>query len=344
MANFGTYFLKNFSPNFANTFNTSYRYGLSQQEEERKRREELKAQQEQQSILSQLMTGTKPTLNYAGKYAPLLQQDVPLTNNQKFEIYSKLTPQNQNAYEYWQKQNEPQKKDLYQFDGDLYERNNDGSLGNIIKSKEVKPEEPKPIFLKDEVIGDKIRALKGYEDPNADTKDPNVRTINGKKYRVTDYVMHDIYEKKTDNNGEYFDFSKDTKKALGDYYKRQQELKAITNAGFGNRTKNGKEDEPTFRDELDKHNKVYLEAVRNVMRDSAKNWYNELYNAGGSNIDPRDYLSNLKDSFINGQLGMNPDKPDNYDIADFNSLLEQFKAIYGFDPREKYGQFLEAIQ
>lgn len=156
--------------------------------------------------------------------------------------------------------------------------------------------------------------------------------------------MHDIYEKKTGGNGDYFDFSDSTKKALGDYYKKQQELKAITNAGFGNRTKNGKEDEPTFKDELIKHNKVYLEAVRNVMKDSAKNWYNELYNAGGDNIDPRDYLSNLKESFINGELGINPDKPDNYDVADFNSLLEQFKAIYGFDPREKYGQFLEAIQ
>lgn len=344
MGNFGSQFLRGFQPTFAQNFNTSLRYGLDQQEEERKKREELKAQQEQQGILSQLMTGTKPTLNYAGKYAPLLQQDVPLDNNQKFLLYSKLTPQNQNAYEYWQKQNEPQKKELYQFDGNLYERNNDGSLGNIIKSKEVKPEAPKSIFLKDEVIGDKIRALKGYEDPNADTKDPNVRTINGKKYRVTDYVMHDIYEKKTGGNGDYFDFSDSTKKALGDYYKKQQELKAITNAGFGNRTKNGKEDEPTFKDELIKHNKVYLEAVRNVMKDSAKNWYNELYNAGGDNIDPRDYLSNLKESFINGELGINPDKPDNYDVADFNSLLEQFKAIYGFDPREKYGQFLEAIQ
>lgn len=57
MANFGTYFLKNFSPNFTNTFNTSYRYGLSKQEEERKKREELKAQQEQQGILSQLSSG-----------------------------------------------------------------------------------------------------------------------------------------------------------------------------------------------------------------------------------------------------------------------------------------------
>lgn len=104
---FGTQFLRGFFPASQQSYAYAERNRMMREEEERKKNEQLKAQQEQQGILSQLMTGTKPTLNYAGKYAPLLQQDVPINDNQKFGLYSKLTPQNQNAYEYWQKQNAP---------------------------------------------------------------------------------------------------------------------------------------------------------------------------------------------------------------------------------------------
>lgn len=345
-------FSEAFAPGIRNASNILSQGILNNAEEKRKKKEEEKAQQEQQGILQQLMYG-KTVPQFQNNPAPLMNagqsftnQQVPLSPQEQFLNYTKLNPVNQNAFEYWNKVNAPQKQDLYQFDGNLYNRNPDGSLGNVVKQKEIKQEAPKSIFIKDEVLGDKIRALKGFEDPTADTKDPNVRVVNGKTYRVTDYALHDIWEKKTGGSGggDYFDYSKDTKKALGDYYKKQQELKAITNAGFGNATPNGKDGEKTFSEQLNQHDKIYLEAVRNVMRDSAKSWYDGLYNAGGGNIDPRDYLLNLKNSFANGELGTDPNKKDNYDVADFNGLIEQFKAIYGFDPREKYGQNLEAIQ
>ena len=343
-------FSEAFAPGIKGAANILSEGILNNAELERKRKEEEK----QQGILQQLIYGNKvptfkntptPFINAGQSFG---NQQVPLSPQEQFSAYSQLNPANQNAYEYWQKQNAPKEVKPhtninYSGENILGFNPNTDKIESLGKNPNYEPDIPKSAFIKDEVIGDKIRALKGYEDPNADTKDPNVRVVNGKKYKITDYTMHDIWEKKTSSGGEdYFDFSKDTKKVLGDYYKEQQKLKAITNAGFGNVAP--KENEKPFREQLDQHNRIYLEAVRNVMKDSAKRWYDGLYNAGGGNIDPRDYLLNLKDSFANGELGTDPTKGDNYDVADFNGLLEQFKAIYGFDPREKYGQFLEAIQ
>jgi len=350
MANPYKYFLGGFQQTFPNTFNTSYRHGLDQQEEERKRQELLKQQQKQQGVLSQLIGGNKIDASYRGMYSPLDVTQTPLNSNEKFWLYSQLDPANQNAYEYWQKENAPKEKKPYSninygetiqaFDP------NTNSIVNLGENKNFK-EKQQSIWVGDEKLGDKIRTLKGYEDPNADTKDPNVRTINGKKYRITDYTVHDIYEKKSGDGQDYYDVSPETKKMFNDYYKQQQSLRAITNANFGNAPskKTDSEGNPiTFAQELDRHNKIYLSAVQNTMRPEAKDWYDQLYNGAGGNLSPEDYLLNLKNSFAKGELGNDPNKSDNYDVADFNTLLEQFKAIYGFDPREKYGQFLEDIK
>lgn len=349
MANFGSYFLKGFQPTFTENFNTSFKYGLNQQEEEKKRQELLKQQQDQQSILNQLIGGQKTNASYRGMYSPLQVETTPLTNEEKFGLYSQLNPTNQNAYEYWQKQNRVEKKPYTNINyGEQIQAfdPNTNTIVNLGENKNFK-EKQQSVWVGDEKLGDKIRALKGYEDPNADTKDPNVRVINGKKYRITDYVTHDIYEKKSNDGQNYYDISKETKKAFNDYYKRQQELRAITNAGFGNAAskKTDSEGNPiTFAQELDRHNKIYLSAVQNTMRPEAKDWYDQLYNGANGNLAPEDYLLNLKNSFTKGELGNDPNKSDNYDVADFNTLLEQFKAIYGFDPKEKYGQFLEDIK
>lgn len=159
MANFGSYFLRNFSPNFANTFNTSYRHGLDQQEEERKRQELLKQQQKQQGVLSQLIGGNKIDASYRGMYSPLDVTQTPLNSNEKFWLYSQLNPTNQNAYEYWQKQNEPQKKDYYQFDNKLYEKSPDGSI-DINKPIATKQDN---VAIEQFVPAETVKGLEGFK-------------------------------------------------------------------------------------------------------------------------------------------------------------------------------------
>ena len=156
--NFGSNFLKSFQPTFARSFNTSYRYGLDQQEEERKRKEELKAQKEQQGILSQLMRGTKNIP--IGKRV----SQVPLTKEEQFLDYSKLSPQNQNAYEWWKKQNAPKQDEYYapNLSKDL------PTIGRWNKTKGTWEDtgQPNPLYKEDipstfEVVP--ANSIKGYE-------------------------------------------------------------------------------------------------------------------------------------------------------------------------------------
>ena len=116
MGNFGSNFLRGFQPTFARSFDTSFKYGIDQQEEERKRKEMLKAEQEQQGILSQLIAGQSsqivpPKMNAQGTGFDVQPQDMSL--QEQFGMYSKLTPQHQNAYEYWRELNAPKEDEYY---------------------------------------------------------------------------------------------------------------------------------------------------------------------------------------------------------------------------------------
>lgn len=351
MANIGKYFLQGFQPNFANNFNTSYRYGLAKDEEEKRKQAELQAQldqqRQQQSILAQITRSSiNPPQLVNGKYE---SQGVSYPNASSLGLLSQLSDHNYRIAQDWQKQNTKERKPYTNINyGESIQAfdPNTNSIVNLGKNQNFKPKQ-ESTWIGDLPSGDKIKKLKGYENPNADPKSETTYVKDGKKYTITDYTTWDKFEKKSGDGEDYWDISPETKKMFKDYYKEQQTLRAITNAQFGNAPskKTDSEGNPiTIAQELDRHNKIYLSAVQDVMRPEAKKWYDGLYNATNGNLDPRDYLLSLKSAFTKGKLGSDPNKSDNYDVADFNTLLEQFKAIYGYDAREQYGKFLEDIK
>lgn len=335
MANFGTYFLKNFSPNFANTFNTSYRYGLSQQEEERQRREQLKAQQEQQGILSQLMTGTKPTLSYAGKYAPLLQQDVPLNDNQKFGLYSKLTPQNQNAYEYWQKQNEPKKVEYEEWNGNKYLKNPDGSVDF---TKPVTKKEIKPDFVETNYVGNRQVRREFYKQDDGTVESVDIPTGFFKETRV----------EKTDAQGKlYQDLGTDYKKELNqrvDRFLTAQDILAATEKSYKGQGIPYIDPLTGIKYTIDKNTaQGMVESGRNQLQNylnkqgSAKNenyWkqvniesWDAIQKEGKGDHGVTTWKS-IEEDYANGVI----------EQADFLEARYRFIAKWGYDPVTKIGQ------
>ena len=154
--NFGSNFLRGFQPNFANMFGTSYRMAGVQDERERQRQEALKAQQEQQGIMQQFMRGTQsqivpPKMNAQGTGFENQSQD--LTPEQKFGLYSKMTPANQNAVEYWLKQNAPKQQKTVTVGNDVFLESS--QYENVPTGDKLysKPEEIKPDFIETDYVG-----------------------------------------------------------------------------------------------------------------------------------------------------------------------------------------------
>lgn len=344
MGNFGSNFLRGFGGTFPRTFDTSFRYGLQKQEDDAIAKKTAEYQKNQQDILSQLIHNvTIDPKSFQGGM-PLIR---PLSDEEKFQGYSKLSPQNQNAFEYVQrmkdaqeKKNELKKKEYQSFDGNLYGK--DPVTGELSKepilSKEKKPEK---VWIKDERLGDKQNKLMGYENPEADPSDPRTRIVGGKKFTVTDHQTFDIYEKNTGGDGGN-KISDGVKKSYLDYFTKQQVLLATTKAGIKKIKAKDINGEPIdVNTELTDHNKIYTEFVDNSMSESAKNWYNKLYNLTtenkqAGNPDPEDYYRYLQKTYIDGNLGNVPGKRDEWEDVDFETLIEKFKSIYGFDPKQVY--------
>ena len=357
MGNFGSEFLKGYRPSFDNAFNTSFRYGLDQQEEERKRKEMLKAEQEQQGILSQLIAGQSsqivpPKMNAQGTGFDVQPQDMSL--QEQFGMYSKLTPQHQNAYEYWRELNAPKEikkaeiftdangnKRKYKFDPQSNSLIPDMSNEGIISAKEETPKARWSGLIEPE--GDKAKKMIGYENPNADPNDPTTRNVEGKLWTITDFQVLDFYEKVTNPNNPndiYIKMSKGLKSSLDEFSKEQRNLNSIVESGFGNSiTKSEDGVEMTYRKKLNTHNKIFSTAIDNSMSPSAMNWYKEEYNkVSGDKIrgnpHPENYYDRLKLAFIRGDLGKIAGKADEYEVFDFEILIEKGRAIYGYVPPE----------
>jgi len=206
------------------------------------------------------------------------------------------------------------------------------------------PEAPRKTYIETEKIGDKFRDVYGFPDGE------------GGYSGITKTAPHNIYTKKKDGSDkDYLDVSDGTKAVLKDYFKRQQDLRGITEAGFGANDyvgRNGVSTGETYSTAFEQHNKIYREVVRGIMTDEAKAWHDKLLNEFhfGDNPDqalifsesvmplqdahPEDYLGKLKYDYVNG----------NIDLKDFNMLIEQFKPIYGYDARDRYGKNLERIE
>lgn len=343
MGNFGSNFLRGFGGTFPRTFDTSFRYGLQKQEDEAVKQKALEYDKKQQDILSTLIKGR--TLTVIPRIGIV---ERPLSQDEVYQGYAKLNPQNQNTFEFITKQrdaelkkNEPKKKEYQSFGGKLYSK--DPVSGELDTKNPVLTEEKKPekVWIKDEKIGDKIRKLMGVENPDADENDPTTRVVNGKKYTVQDYTAFDIYEKKTGGDGGN-KISDGVKKSFLDYYTKQQVLLATTKAGIKKIKAKDIDGEPTdVNTELEDHNKIYTEFVNNSMSETAMDWYKKLYNTTTEdktvgNPDPEDYYRYLQKSYIDGNLGTTPGKRDEWEDVDFEVLLEKFKSIYGFDPKEAY--------
>lgn len=146
MANFGDFFLRGASSTFPQTFGRTFQFGLDQQEEQRKRNELLKAQQEQQGIMSQIIGGQKVTgASYRGQYAPLDVQTAPMTAEDKFNLYSRLSPTNQNAIEYYNKLTAPKQQKTVKIGDSIYKESPEYEnvpVGEPIytETKEIKPD------------------------------------------------------------------------------------------------------------------------------------------------------------------------------------------------------------
>lgn len=337
--NFGSNFLRGFGGTFPQTFNTSYRYGLQKQEDEIEKQKKQEYQKQQQDVLSQLILG-KPSVNFTPGGLPMPKLD-KLTENEKANLIIQADGSTLSRYNTIQSVLNPpkKKKEYYQFNNKLYEKD---ETGGIDISKPIAEEDKKPekIWIKDERIGDKNRKLMGVENPNADLNDPNTRVVNGKKYTVQDYTVYDIYEKKTDGDGNKI--AEGVKKSFSEYFKKQQELLATTKAGIKKIKAQGlDEDSSDVNELLTDHNKIYNEYVDNNMTESAVNWYKNTYNEetdvkAKGNPHPEDYFRKLQYDYINGNLGTNKGKRDEWEDVDFEILLEKFKAIYGFDPKITY--------
>lgn len=332
------------NPYLQNTANILSGSILNNKELERQEFEKEKSRREQASVLSQLLGGgysnkVQPS-QQIGTYAP---QEEGFSPQRQGSLISRLTPENYDRYKELTKKPEKKQQKTVTIDGNVYLESPEYEnvpTGDPLFSAPKKQEEPKKVWIKDERFGDKMKKLMGYENPEADVNDPQTRVVNDKKYTITDYAVNDIWEKKTNQDGkDRFTLKDEIKKSLGDYYKEQQKLLAITNAGFGN---NKDKDDIAFRDKLATHNKVYSEAVKNTMSTTARQWYDGLYNYQDDNKktgnpDPEDYWNVLKKDYVDGKLGKDPSKEDDYEDADFQVLTENFKAIYGFDPTQVYG-------
>lgn len=337
-------FMEAFDPYLQDATNLASRYFLQQGEDERELKRQQQEAQKQNDILTQLTKGTKSTFNYVGKFSPLLQSETPLTQQDYINLSSGASDDTLQRFNFLQGLR-PEKKQqkTVTIGGKVYKESED--YQNVPQGDplfEIPQEQKKPdkVWIMDENWGDKVKKLMGYENPEADPNDSTTRIKNGKKYTITDWTASDKYEKKTSSSGENrFSLKDEIKKSLGDYYKEQQKLLAITNAGFGN---NVDKDGINYKDKLKNHNKIYSEAVKNNMTDSAKRWYDDIYNYQDENKqvgnpDPEDYWNILKQDYISGKLGKDPNKEDNYEDADFQILQENFKATYGFDPAQVYG-------
>jgi hypothetical protein len=362
MANFGSYFLRGFQPNFQSNFGTAFEYGLRQQQRQADLEAELAKQKATQDIFNQLIKGTRDNYQFAGIYSPALKTEVPLTEDQKLLLYSRLPTDKQNAYEWITRQRQEQLKSQQELQK---QKEYQGILDQLIKGDNLSDEEkfrlysslptdkqnayeywmkqkqPKETYIADLPSGDKMKKLKGYEDPNADPKDPStyIDPKTNKKYKITDYTVWDKYEKRGDGKNSSFGLSGQTKKMLSDYYQKQQELTALTKAGFGDEINN---QGLAYKEELNRLNKSYAEFVKNIMPKTAVDYYKELYNSGVAKNDVT-YLKAVRDAYKLGELGRDTNSKDNYEDADFEALMEMFKATYGYDPQQRYGLFLEGL-
>lgn len=202
MANdFGSNFLRGFQPNFANNFDTSFRYGLNQKEQERQRKEQEKAQQEQMGILNQLVSGKLQSGSYRGKFAPL---DMSLNQQDQTNLVGRASDDTLQRYKILSEMNTPkmQKVDYEEWDGNKYLKNPDGSVDF---TKPVTQKEEKPDFVETDYVGNKQVRREFYKQ-----EDGSVKTVD-----IPTGFLKDTRTTRSDENGkEYQDLSKDYVKEL----------------------------------------------------------------------------------------------------------------------------------
>ena len=340
------------NPYIQNTANLLSRHFMQKGEEERKRKEMLKAEQEQQGIMSQITRGSiNPPKLVNGKFEP---QGVSYPNAGDFNLRAGLTADNRNLMKYWDELNAPKEikkaeiftdangnKRKYKFDPQSNSLIPDMSNEGIISAKEETPKARWSGLIEPE--GDKAKKMIGYENPNADPNDPTTRNVEGKLWTITDFQVLDFYEKVTNPNNPndiYIKMSKGLKSSLDEFSKEQRNLNSIVESGFGNSiTKSEDGVEMTYRKKLNTHNKIFSTAIDNSMSPSAMNWYKEEYNKVSvdkirGNPHPENYYDRLKLAFIRGDLGKIAGKADEYEVFDFEILIEKGRAIYGYVPPE----------
>lgn len=180
MPNFGSNFLRGFGTTFPNTFNTSFRYGLQQQEDEAVKQKALEYDKKQQDILSTLIKGSTP-LEVRG-----VRLQRPLSQDEIWQGYAKLSPQNQNTFEFITKQREAELKknepDYYApqlgkaptiklFNKKTNRLEDTGQPDPFYKEEEIKP-----TFVEKGYVGNKEVRREFYKQPDGTYKTVDIPT------------------------------------------------------------------------------------------------------------------------------------------------------------------------
>jgi len=329
MANFGDFFLRGANSTFPQTFGRTFQFGLDQQEEQRKRNELLKAQQEQQGIMSQIIGGQKVTgASYRGQYAPLDVQTAPMTTEDKFNLYSRLSPTNQNAIEYYNKLTAPKQVKYKEWNGNQYLENPDGSV-DWTKPVAEKPDTQTSF----EVV--KANTIKGYENyPN----DYTVQLTKKNNEIVGQSVPHTFKQQKINiETGEKEDkLDPIAKSFLEDKVKELNGLRGLLSHAPDD---NGKY---KIYDKLGQPVAYYTpDEVRKAIDNKNAELDNYLKSNGGQAMDDYSYYKEHlggKPESLWGTIYKNyiKDKNDKKDGVWLQTQRFAFIKDYGFDPTMKY--------
>lgn len=328
---FGDYFLKGFYPAAQQSYGYAERNRMMTEEDERRKREALAFQKQQQGYLSDLIKGTKQSFSYGGMYSPLVEQQVPLTKEEQFGRYTQLSPANQNAYEWWNRQNAPKQKRTVTIGNQIFEESPEYENVPIGEPKYTKPTEPKE--TEEFVDADTVKGLenfKGYKVSVTKRGDEVVRY--GQPFKRT-------VEKQDGNGNLYETLNKDYLKELKQ--RADRFLTSVDMKSAADKTKGG----IPYSDPLTGMKYTITSETAGGMVESGKNQLQSFLDNNGSEQN-KSYFKNIQleswdavtkegrgdhgvttwkyveEDYINGDIS----------DADFLESKYRFIAKWGYDP------------
>ena len=309
-------------------------YFVKNAEDKRKKAEEEKAQREQASILSQLIGGGYPNkVQPSQQIGAQLPQQEGLSPQHQGRLLSRLTTDNYNKYQDWQKQNTPKQQETVKVGNNLYLEN--PNIKNMPYGDPIFTE-PQTKVTEDFIDAGSIDGLEQFKDYKVN----RIVTENPDGTKTVKYGQPFTWKKQNINinNGDgSTDLSKETTAILNKYQKDQQDLMAKLEA-----VKKGESVYETTPWGF----KTVVSAQDLTTKLSSLNTQYQQFLKNNVDVETLSDWNNLKGTFVQNNPQSEPTiwntilqnyKNGNKDEAWFKEQIHLFTSEYGYNPLSKFG-------